>query len=69
MDIQFKLSTLKQIVKQAEEIHEQRQNSGLKTVPVVRIYKTASRQFGELEDKYETSLLVEQFPPAEVVEG
>ena len=69
MEIQFKLSTLKQIVEQAEQTHQASQTVGVKTVPVVRIHKTASRQYGELEDKYETALLVEEFPSTEVVEG
>lgn len=69
MDIQLKLSTLKQIVEQAELTHRSTQNEGVKTVPLVRIYKTASRQHGELEDKYEHGLLVKRLPSSEVVEG
>jgi hypothetical protein len=52
--IQLKISTLRDILESAEANHREHKN----TLPVIRIYKRADRQHPEIEDKYETKILL-----------
>jgi hypothetical protein len=68
-EFQIKLSTLEELVMTAKQIHEQHQKSGINSIPVLRIVKTANRQHPSLEDNIELQLLLEVITPIEVMEG
>jgi hypothetical protein len=63
--IQLSIETLERILETSKDLHQKHSN----TIPIIRISKTAERQYPDHQDKFEYSILLKSTDPQKTNDG